>query len=450
MDLLIFKESLFAKGEEFGFSDMELYYQSNGKFSTKVFKGEIDSYNLAVEGGVSFRGIFNGQMGYSYTEKIDEGAILFLLEEAKENVTIIDSEESEVIFGGSEQYEDINLYSKELASVSTEEKIDLLKQIEAECFALSDKVASVNYCLLESHDTEKLIANTKGLEKYEKGNVIYTYISVVVKDKEDIKTAGKLILTRDFSTIEPVTLAKEIVTEALSTLGATSIASKEYPVILKNTAAASMLQVFTQAFSADNVHKGKSRLANKLDTVIANPLVTIIDDPFLKEGFMSRSFDSEGVATQRLQIVENGVLKTYLHNLKTATKDNVQSTGHATKSSYKGTIMVAPSNMFIKPGELSYEDLLEREEEALIITDVQGLHSGANSISGDFSLAANGYLVKGGKIERPVNQITIAGNFFTMLEQVEAIASDLEFGFPMGGYVGSPSLKIKGLAVAGE
>ncbi|QOY35054.1 TldD/PmbA family protein [Anaerobacillus isosaccharinicus] len=450
MDILNFKDRLFNKGREYGFSDMELYYQSNGKFSTKIFKGEVDSYNLAIEGGVSFRGIYNGQMGYAYTEKINEEAISFLLEEAKENGKIIDSEDSEVIFAGSEHYEELTLFSEELASISADEKIALLKKVEAECFALSEKVSSVNYCLLESHDTEKMIANTKGLEKHERGNVVYTYLSVVVKDGDDIKSAGKLTLSRNFSMFDPIQLAKEVVDEALSALGASSIASKEYPIILKNTAAASLLQTFTSAFSADNVQKGKSRLAKKLDTTIANQLVTIVDDPFLTEGFMSRSFDSEGVATKRLQIVEDGVLKTYLHNLKTATKDNVESTGHGTKSSYKGTITVAPSNLYINPGQSTYEQLVENEPEALIITDLQGLHSGANPISGDFSLAANGYLVKNGQIERPVNQITIAGNFFTMLEQVESIADDLTFGLPMGGYVGSPSLKIKGLAVAGE
>ncbi|MCT8138459.1 TldD/PmbA family protein [Anaerobacillus sp. CMMVII] len=450
MDIVKFKNDLFSQGEEVGFTDMELYYQSNGKFSTKIFKGEIDSYSIAIEGGVSFRGIINGKMGYAYTEKIDEQSIPFMLAEAKENLSIIDSEDSEMIFAGSDQYEEVSLFSEDLAGISADEKIAVLKQIETECFALSDKVTSVNYCLLESHDSERLISNTKGLEKHEKGNVVYTYLSVVVKDGEDIKSASRLTLARDFSRFDPAQIASEVVEEAVSFLGASSVPSNEYPIILRNTAAASLLQVFSQAFSADQVQKGKSRLANKLDTHVANPLVTIVDDPFLTDGFMSRSFDSEGVATKQVNLVEDGVLKTFLHNLKSATKDQVQSTGHATKASYKGTITIAPSNMFIKAGKTSYEELIQKETEALIITDLQGLHSGANPISGDFSLAANGYLVKNGKIERPVNQITIAGNFFTMLDQIEAIANDLKFGFPMGGYVGSPSLKVKSLAVAGE
>lgn len=450
MDILNFKDSLFTKGNDYGFSDMELYYQSGGKFSTKIYKGDVDSFSIANVGGVSFRGIYQGKMGYAYTEKIDGASITFLLEEAKENALIIDSEDNEIIFSGSKKYEEIELYSEKLASVTNEEKINLLKKIETICFSLSEKVTSVNYCLLESVDTEKMIANTKGLEKYEKGNVVYTYISVVVKDGEDIKTASKVTLARDFATFDATALATQVVEEALSTLGATSIASKEYPIILRNTAAAALLRVFTSSFSADNVHKGKSRLANKLGKSIANSYVSIADDPYLKNGFMSRSFDSEGVATQRLQVVEKGVLKSYLHNLKTAVKDQVQPTGHGTKASYKGTMTIAPSNLFIEPGEKTYEQLVASEKEAIVITDLQGLHSGANAISGDFSLSANGYVVKAGVIERPVNQITIAGNFYTLLEEIETVANDLDFGMPSGGYIGSPSLKIKRLAVSGE
>jgi PmbA protein len=451
MDIIQFKDKLFAHGKELGFSDMELYYQSNGKFSTKVYKGEIDSYDIAVEGGVSFRGICNGKMGYAYTEKVDEDSISLLPNEAKENSSIIDSEDIETIFEGSRLYEKVDLYSEKLSKVSAEEKISLLKQVEEEAFALSEKVTSVNYCLLESHDSEIMIANTKGLMKREKSNVAYIFISVVVKDEDDIKNAYNLCLIKDFGEIDTKTIAKEAVEEALSLLGADSIESKTYPIILKNTAAASLLQVFSGIFSAENVQKGKSRLVGKLEEQIASSTITIVDDPHDRDGYGSRSFDSEGVATKRLNIIENGVLNTYLHNIKTALKDKVESTGHAHKSSYKGTLSISPSNMFIQPGEIAYEDLIHGEEEALIITDLQGLHSGANPISGDFSLAAQGYLVKDGRVERPVNQITVGGNFYTVLQEVEAIGNDLEFSIPMGSsFIGSPSLKLKGLSVGGK
>jgi PmbA protein len=151
-----------------------------------------------------------------------------------------------------------------------------------------------------------------------------------------------------------------------------------------------------------------------------------------------------------MAVIEQGVLKTFLHNTKTALKDGVDSTGHAYKASYKGTLSIAPSNFYIENGPQTYDELIESMEEGIMITSVQGLHSGTNVVSGDFSLAAHGYYVKHGKIEKPVNQITIAGNFYELLNNIEAIGDDLQFGRPSGGYVGSPTLKIKSLAVAGK
>ncbi|MBU9721456.1 MULTISPECIES: TldD/PmbA family protein [Bacillaceae] len=449
MDIIQFKDKLFEQGKQMGFLDMEVYYQKNGKFSTKIYKGEVDDYSIANDGGISLRGIYKGQMGYAYAEKIDADSIQLLLDEAIDNANILDSEDQETIFEGSPSYEKLDLYSEKLDLLSSEEKIDLAKQLENECFSLSDKVDSVNYCVFQELNSERMIANTKGLEVSEKGNVAYIFVSVVVKEGEDIKNASKLTLTRDLSSFEPALVAKEVVNEALSQLGADSIESKKYPIILKNKAAASLLQVFSSSFSAENVQKGKSRLQGKLGREIANEIITIVDDPHKEDGFASRSFDSEGVATKRIEVVSKGVLNTFMHNLKTAKKDNVTSTGHGSKGSYKGTIQLSPTNMFIEPGETSYDDLVKGEREAIVVTDLQGLHSGANPINGDFSLAANGYLVRDGKIDRPVNQITVAGNFFTILEQVETVGADLEFTLS-NGYIGSPSLKIKSLSIGGK
>ena len=221
-------------------------------------------------------------------------------------------------------------------------------------------------------------------------------------------------------------------------------------ILLENIAAANLLETFTGIFSGENVQKGRSLLKNKLGEAIGSQQLNIIDDPFMLKGVANRSFDSEGVASQKTSIIEEGILKSLLHNLKTAEKEGVQSTGHGYKSSYKGTMTVAPSNFYIQPGLNKYEDLISSLDEGLVITELEGLHSGANPVSGDFSLAAKGYYVRSGKIERPVNQITIASNFYEVLKNIEAIGADLKFTLPGGGYIGSPTLKIKNISVAGE
>ncbi|MCK9526541.1 MAG: TldD/PmbA family protein, partial [Limnochordia bacterium] len=184
---------------------------------------------------------------------------------------------------------------------------------------------------------------------------------------------------------------------------------------------------------------------------VASTLVTLVDDPLLKNGGASASFDGEGVATRAKNVIEKGKLITFLHNLKTAKKDGVESTGNASRASFKSPVGISPTNFFIQPGTLDYEALIERMGDGIIIINVQGLHSGADAVSGDFSLGAYGYLVENGAIVRPIEQITIAGNFFKLLEAVEAIGSDLEFGSPSSrGHVGSPSLLIRHLSVAGN
>lgn len=140
----------------------------------------------------------------------------------------------------------------------------------------------------------------------------------------------------------------------------------------------------------------------------------------------------------------------FLYNQKSAGVDAVASTGHGYKPSHKGAISTAPSNLYVKPGDRTFAAMVAATEEVVVITSLQSLHSGANPVSGGFSLAATGYYVKGGKMVRPVNQITMAGNFFTLLKEIEEVGADLTFGFPGAGYVGSPTLRVKSLGVAGK
>ena len=185
----------------------------------------------------------------------------------------------------------------------------------------------------------------------------------------------------------------------------------------------------------------KGRLGGK----IAADIVSIRDDPLLDQLPGSAVFDGEGVAARNKTIVENGVFKTFLHNRKTAKKDGVEPTGNGFKASFKTAVGIAPSNFYIAAGDKSREELIAGMGDGLIITNLEGLHSGANSVSGDFSLSAEGFLVRGGKTVRAVEQSTIAGNFFSLLRDIGAAAADLEFK----GNVSSPSVLIRELSVAG-
>ncbi len=452
MNVESFSHKLLEAGKRFGYADMELYYERVKTFGCQIFQSEIDKYESSEVSGVSFRGVFEGKMGYAFTEKIAEDSIPFLLENAKENAQIIEDEEAEDIYSGSERYREQTYYSSELQQVSIQDQVRLLLDIERLILAYDARVTGTNRCMLESSEKERTILNSKGLDLKDLQNSLTLYISVIVKSEGQTKTGTYIKITKDFHSLHPEDIARQAAEEALRQLGSRSIRSRAYPVLLRNDMAAALIQTFSPVFSAENTQRGHSLLRDKVGASIGASALNIVDDPNLPDGVCSRNFDGEGFATQRLQIVENGTLLSLLHNRKTAKKDNTESTGHAHKSSYKGSVTVAPSNLYVEPADKSYEELVSSMDEGVIITHLAGLHSGANTISGNFSLAARGYYVEKGQIQFPVNQMTIAGNFYDVLHSIQDVGSDLEFSHPTAasGCIGSPSLLIKELSVTVE
>lgn len=439
-------EKIFESGKG-KFEDMETYIEKAKTVEIVVYNGEIDKYNISDTEGLSLRGIVNDKMGYSYTEKVDETSIDMLIDEAYENGKHIDALEKEMIFSGSDKYEDIDNFNEDLKKTPLEDKIEFTKALEKEALALDSRIVAVNYCMYNEVEYGKYLMNTKGLDLEDSGNFAYSFIMVVAKEGEDTKTGMSYVISRDFRDFDYKKMAKEAVDEAISLLGAKPIKSDEYPVVFRNDAFAALLGAFEPIFYAESVQKGLSLLKDKVDKSVSNKNFTLIDDPFMKEGFNTCSFDGEGTATSVKKIIDEGVLKTYLYNWKTATKDGVESTGNGFRNSYKSSVSTSATNLYVEKGDKSLEEILETVDKGVIITDLQGLHSGLNPVSGDYSLSAHGYEIENGKIKRPINQITIAGNFFKTLMDIEEIGNDLRFA--LNG-VASPTIKVKKLAVSGE
>jgi len=448
MEVKVFVEHLFAAGQSKGFTDMESYVALRNIFRVGVFKSEIDSYTLAESRGLSFRGLINGRMGYSFTENLDIDSVGLLIEDAAANAMIIDSEDIEEIYSGSrpDSYHQLDSFSSELEQVQATDKIAWAKELEKAAYALDSRVSTVQVSM-GSSSGETLLANTRGLNLAHQGNFADSYIAVVAKEGEDTKSAYAFFSSRDFAKFALAKLAEEAVQEATSLLGAESIASGSHKVLLRHDVAGEFLATFASSFSAEAVQKGLSLLKDRLGHQIMSTAITIIDNPHLPERPSSAPFDAEGVATKPKKVVDEGRLVTLLHNLKTAKKDGVETTGNAYKAAFNAPVTVAPTNFYIQAGEKEFTELVTELGNGLIIIAVQGTHSGANPVSGDFSLSAYGYLVEEGKIARPVNQITIAGNFFAMLSDIQGVGKDLLFKY---GPVASPSLLIGSLAVSGK
>lgn len=437
---------LFDKAKEKGITDVEIYQSSNNNTDLMVFNGAIDRYTVAESLGVSVRGIYNGKMGYAYSEKDDENIEDYLIDTLISAAKAIDNEDVPEIYAGDKNYVELDLYKPEFFEVPMTDKIEMTKELERKIKAKESRISAINYLMYQEGSSNVKIANSKGLDLEKNGNYGMLYVSAVAKEGNDNKTAAKFILSNKFEDFDIEKLSDQVSKEAVSLLGAKPVESGEYPVILRNNVATTLLSTFSSIFSAQSVQDGTSKLRDKLNTQIASKAVNLVDDPHNKELIFGAPFDDEGVATKFKEVIKEGNLTTYLYNIKTARKANVEPTGNGFKNSYKGSVVIRGTNFYFKPGQKTLDQMISEIDKGLLITDIAGYHAGANPVTGDFSLQASGFLIENGIKVRGVSMITIAGNYFELLQDIVEFSDDLEFG--MGG-IGSASIKLNKLSIAG-
>jgi PmbA protein len=242
--------------------------------------------------------------------------------------------------------------------------------------------------------------------------------------------------------------------EALTLLNSVTPETGSYSVILENSVFAEIVSVILPVFYGDTMLKGLSPLKDKVGEKIFSDKFTLTEDPVSPKGRIYRTFDDEGVKTVSSKIIENGVFNKILLNAQTAAKFDVNSTGSAYKKSVQDAPSVGVTNVFVGAGDKSFEDLIKEMGNGLIVTTIQGLHAGIDTLTGDISLLSNGYVVKDGRIVSGAQQMTVAGNFYDMLKDVSSFGNDsgaTSFSSMVNlSFVTAPSVLFKNLSVAGK
>ncbi len=426
-----------------GCEGWETYTAIGESFEVNAQGGEIDRYSVSREAGVSFRACFGGRDGYAYTERLEEPEKL--AERAIDNAKCIETEDPHPMQGAC-RYERAAERPSPLKDLSEQERIALVRRLEELTLGGDPRVQRVVYCAAECASGSVEIRNSRGCSAFRESGHSLIYVMPSLRDGEEVRTGVGFRMGADALDVEGC--ARDAVADAVAKFGGKPVTSGTYPVLLKHYAACELLSGFSPMFSADEAQKGCSLLAGKEGRTVASPLVTLWDDPF--DPVAPRAFDAEGTPCRTKAVIEKGVLKTLLHNLKTAAKAGVESTGNASRPRASSPVDVAPTVFRIEPGERSFDELVAQMGKGLIVTDLEGMHAGVDPISGDFSLKASGFLAEDGRIVRPVSDITIAGNFIGMMKNVTAVGSDLKYAMPMMGYYGSPSLLVRSLTVAGN
>ena len=447
MNFDLLKNALVSALTEEGIGEYEIYYMSDESVSVQTLNKEVNSFSSAISGGLCLRVLVDGKMGYASTELMTESEMKELPLRAKANAEATEKPDTVGIYAGSESYEPLTL-----------KKVELLSAAELKSYAIKtgEALFEKNSAVKEGTSSQAICAgmavrlvNSHGVDlSLDCGINALIGEAVVGVDGENQADYSFKNLEGEDTITEVV---DEAVGEALAKIGAGSVDSGKYNVVFSGNQMRSLLSVFSSAFSAKAVIDGMSRLKGLEGEKIASDIVNITDDPQREGNSVGTNFDAEGVATHRKSVVEAGVLKTFLHNRETAMAMGKETTANASKAGYSAPIGVRPYSFAIEPGDKSQEELFALAGNGIYVTEINGLHAGANPVSGDFSLQSAGFMIRDGKKCEYVKGFTVAGNFFELIKAISALGNKLESGVSTGFTAFcSPDVLVPDMSVAGK
>lgn len=328
------------------------------------------------------------------------------------------------------EIKNLNLYDE--SHLENDKKIDYLRELE-EVASIDKKIVNTESGFTENK-SNFILANSDGFCNGYRSSSFSASCVTVAKDENsmerDYEFTSKCHLN---DIIDPKNLGKIAAEQTIKKLSPKKIGSDKISIIFDKRIAKGLLSSFASAISSSAIARGTSFLKDKIDQQIFSSSINIFDKPDLVKGMGSQCFDSEGVKSEALKLVEKGFLKEYLVDTYSGKKLNLRSNGRSGGS----------TNLYFENGQISFEELLKIHSRSLYITETIG--HGTNLVTGDYSVGANGFLVENGELKYPVSEITIAGNFNDMFKSI-TLANDLDFKYS----VNSPTMMIEGMTVAGK
>ena len=426
---------------------IEAYVGRGGETSVRVYEGELEHFVSAQSAGVGIRVIKDGRTGVAYAGTLDESAISEVLADARDNVQFGNPDE----FAGLAKPDGVEpvpqkFWDEVLANYPTDQKVALTKDLEQRALAADSRVRteSANY---DDGWDESAFATTTGIRISGRSNGCYVSVVTLADDGDETQTGFGFSVGDSPNDFNLDKAAREAADRATRLLGATKPASKRTTIVLDPYVTSQFISILSSAFSGENVSKGRSIFADRLDQQVAVPSFTLVDDPTNKLAYTSTDIDGEGLAARRNVLIEDGVLKMFVHSSYSARRMKTRSTGNATRGGFAGSPGVGCLAMQVTPGSKSQAELIAGIDDGVLIQEVSGLHSGVNPISGDFSTGASGMTISKGVVGAPIREFTIGSTLQRMLLDIVAIGNDVDW-LPMRA--AGLSLVIRDVTISGS
>lgn len=406
---------------------VEAFVSRDWETDVRVYEGEVEHFVSAQSEGIGIRVIRDGRTGFAYAGTLDPSAIAEVLAEARDNVEFGTRDE----WAGLAEPDgvavvDQELWNEALAAFATDRKIELAKELEKATLAADSRlrVDEANYA---DAAMEMAVATTTGIRRHGRENGCYLSVSALADDGDETQTGFGFTVGRSPADFDIAKASRDAADRSTRLLGATKPASKRVTVVLDPFVTAAFLGVLSSTLNGEAVAKGRSLFKDRLGDSVANPLITLVDDPTNPLAFTATDLDGEGLAARRNVLIDGGVLRQFVHNSYSARRVGAASTGNAVRGGFKGTPGVGCLALQLQPGTRDQAALIADVADGVLIQEAQGLHSGVNPISGDFSVGAAGLTITNGTLGAPIREFTIASTLQKMLLDVVEVGGDIDW-----------------------
>ena len=427
-----------------GADHAELFFRSYRNVSVEIKDQTVASLSSSFSSGYAVRVIRKNRIGFSFSTDIHEAQqVIARAVEASGSA----DEDLFLGFATDSAMAEVRICDDSIRNMKNEDAVRMALQIEKAAYDADSRIQRVRKPSASFTVSETVIANSCGIHTRYEATACSAQITAVAASAGESQSGWDYQGSRFLNDLSFEDVGRTAAASAVRLLGSRKIRGTKADVMLDNAVAGEFLGTFAASLSSDAVQKGKSLLADRLHSRIVSPRITITDSGLLPGRLGSRPLDDEGVSTQATQLVQEGVLLSYLFNTYTANKAKTVSTGNALRGGFSSLPSVGVTNLFIEASEASacipQRSLLSSLHKGLYVVNAMGIHT-ANPVSGDFSIGVSGLWIENGEVAFPVKEAVISGNLLEFFTKVSAVGDDMKFY----GAVGSPSLIISDIDIS--
>ncbi len=408
--------------------EVEAFASWQRETEVRAYGGEVESLSSAESAGVGVRVVAQARQGFAYVGNLDESLAREALAEARDNASFA-TPDANVGLASPDGIAptSLELWDDSLGAMATEEKVALALELESQVRAGDPRIREVVSADYGDDQSEVAIASSMGISAASRSTTCYLVVYAVAGEGDDTQTGGGYSVCRAPGELEIEKASRDAVERATRMLGATKPPSGRVTAVFDREVTAALLSVLAGTLSGEEVAKGRSLFAGRLGEQVASEAVTFVEDPTNGFAFGASRYDAEGLACRRVPLIDKGRLVAYLYDTYSARLAGARSTASAVRAGFKSTPGVGALALSLTPGDLDQAGVIRAVGEGLFIQDVSGIHSGVNPVSGDFSVGAEGLLIRRGELAQPVREITIASTIQSLLQGIEVVGGDIEW-----------------------